>query len=531
MASLSPAKQFNLAKIELVPYSDLFLSSRSTPCFLSVLFVFLLGAQLALYKESFAVKPSADDFIALHQITRGETQGPLTFFKASDLGDYRPLQNLTFFVFGHFSEGHFLLSLRLLHFLSFIFYGSVAFLWIRVLNLNRIGAIAAACVVFFHPLIAGPLAGLDNYSRLVVSAWIWLGALVAYRWSWRSPVGIAMIAVCFTAGLGYMEYAIALIPLALLPSVWRSERRVHALIILASLTAVFSAYFLIRISGLVLTSSGADLLSWNLLAWMRNVATMLFAVLFFGNTIPVVLEPSLPTFAWLTFNVTLVAVAVGYGLWVRYRTDQSYMTTDEIRSPAFSVSRPPPLHFLSAAFAITFFPMLAMKHVSEIYLTPIILGLALLIGLSAQSWTTIIRPLRYAALVFAASQLFIASTTIRAKIAGINDAGERTEAMFHQLLKHLPANRDVKDVAIVFRKADSLDHDGYSVFVTPDEQLIQHGYPDLAVRWFRPDLGIVLHHLIVRDLSQVDFQSYDVVLSWDYLTKEFAPIAQSTRLP
>jgi hypothetical protein len=332
-------------------------------------------------------------------------------------------------------------------------------------------------VSFSFPLIAGPLAGLDNYSRLVVSAWIWLGALVAYRWSWRSPVGTAIITVCFTAGLRYMEYAIALIPLALLPGVWRSERRVHALILFASLTAVFSAYFLIRISGVVLTSSGADLLSWNPVAWLRNAAMMLFSVLFFGNTIPAILEPSSATFAWLTFNVTLVGVAVGYGLWVRYRTNESYMMTDEMLSPAFSVNQPPPLHFLSAAFAITFFPMLVMKHVSEIYLTPMIFALALLIGLSAQSWTTINRTLRYAALVLAASQLFIASTTIRAKIAGINDAGERTEATFHQLMKNLPADRDVKDVAIVFRKEESVHHDGYSVFVTPDDQLIQHGHP------------------------------------------------------
>src|SRR6267143_5300635 len=71
-------------------------STRATPSFLGLLFVLLLGVQLVLYRDSFAAKPSNDDFIALHQVDRGEEEVVWSFFMSSDVGDYRPLQNATF---------------------------------------------------------------------------------------------------------------------------------------------------------------------------------------------------------------------------------------------------------------------------------------------------------------------------------------------------------------------------------------------------------------------------------------------------
>src|SRR2546426_4757894 len=151
-------------------------TTRATPAFLGLLFVLLSCLQLLLYRDSFATKPSNDDFIALHQVDRGEKDGVGSFFTRSDVGDYRPLQNATFWVFGRWSRPHRLISLRILHLLSFVFYAAVALLWVRSLGFSRGGALVAAVVVFLHPTLAGSLAGLDNYSRLVASAWGWLGA-------------------------------------------------------------------------------------------------------------------------------------------------------------------------------------------------------------------------------------------------------------------------------------------------------------------------------------------------------------------
>jgi len=491
-------------------------STRATPLFLSLLFVLLLSVQLLLYRDSFAVKPSSDDFISLYQINRGEKQGVSSFFMASNDGTYRPLQNLTFWLFGRFFERHILLSLRILHFLSSTFYTLVAFLWIRALNFNRVGAIAAAGIVFFHPTLAGVLAGLDNYSRLVVNAWVWLGAWVAYRCGRQPLLAVPLVSLCFAIGLGYMEYAITLIPLAILATAWRVETRrlYYASAMFVSLMAIFSVYFLIRVSGMVATTPGTGYLSLSPLVWVKNTAMMLAAVLFFGNTVPIMLEGSLPRLAWLGWNVTLVALAFAYGLWAGHH--------------GFPIvaNQPSPLRFLGAAFAVTFFPILLMTHVSEIYLPAIILALALLTGLAAHGWTTVSRPLRYVALFLAGSQLFLASNAIRGKVAGINEAGERTDAMMQQLLKHIPNDGETKRVAIVFLKRNAAHSKGYSIFAVPDDQLVQHGYAWFAIRWFRPDQDVALDHLVVADPSDIDLKSYDLVFLWEGSTKQFNPIGE-----
>jgi len=62
--------------------------TRPTRRFLGVLFLAVLSLQLLLYRHSFGVKPSNDDFVALHQVDRGDAEGPSSFFIASDFDDY-----------------------------------------------------------------------------------------------------------------------------------------------------------------------------------------------------------------------------------------------------------------------------------------------------------------------------------------------------------------------------------------------------------------------------------------------------------
>ena len=507
-------------------------SIRATPLFLSFVFLLSLGALLFVYRNSFGVKPSGDDFTALHQVHRGEQEGAWTFFIASDGGDYRPLQNVTFWLFGTFSERHVLLSLRILHFLSFAFYALVAFLWIHALNFSRIGAVAAACVVIFHPVLAGPLAGLDNYTRLVVSALVWLGAWVAYSYANKPLLALPLVSICFVIGLGYMEYAISLIPLAVLATVWRAEKQRFrwAARMLICLIAILTAYFLVRVSGLVVTSSGAGHLSPNPLIWVKNAGMMLASILFFGNTVSIMLGMSLPKIAWLGSNIALVACAVGYGLWVGNRYSVPFVTGYSGTRSAAEANGLIPLQFLGVAFVISFFPMLLMKHISEIYLTPITLPLALLTGLAAHGWTAVSRPFQYVAIFFAISQLLLASNAIQSKVAGVNDAGERADGMIQQVLKHIPNDGQRKKAAIVFLKENVAQSKNYSIFALPDDLLIQAGYATYAVRWFRPNQDIFLDHFVVEDPHDVDLKLFDRVLLWDDSIKQFTPISPTLRI-
>ena len=481
------------------------LSTGATLRFLGLLFVLLLGAQALLYRDSFAVKPSSDDFIALHQVDRGEAEGVWTFFKTSDVADYRPLQNITFWLFGRISRQHLLLSLRILHFVSFIFYSLVAFLWICTLRFHRVGAVVAACVVFLHPTLAGPLAGLDNYTRLVVNAWVWLGAWIAYRFGARRIVAIPLVSLCFAMGLGYMEYALTLIPLAILSTAWPGgSRRVHtAWGMGVALLTVFSVYFFIRTSGMVATTAGTGFLALHPLVWIKNTAMIVAATLFFGNTVPIMQTVSLQGFARLGLNAALVFSALGYGLWTGGRS--------RLRLAAF----------LIAGFVASFFPIVFLSHVSEIYISGVTLALALLAGLSAQGWMTESRPRRYVALCLAGSQLLLAGDAIQGKVAGIVEAGDRTHLLMQRLLDHLPDDMTAGRVAIVFEKRSAVTGRGYSVFALPDDELVPQSASTYAMRWFRPDRNLRLDSLFVEDASRVDLEPYDLVFLWEDSRKTF----------
>ena len=505
-------------------------TTRATPAFLGLLFVLLSCLQLLLYRDSFATKPSNDDFIALHQVDRGEKDGVGSFFSRSDVGDYRPLQNATFWIFGRWSRPHRLISLRILHFSSFVFYAAVALLWVHSLGFSRVDALAAAGVVFLHPTLAGSLAALDNYSRLVVSAWVWLGAWIAGRFGGRLSLSVPLVSFCFIVGLGYMEYAIALIPLAVLTTAWPGgvRRAYHAGVMFVSLGGIFVAYFLLRVSGMVATSAGTSFLALDPRVWAKNFVMILGAVLFSGNTVPIMVERSLPRLAWLGLDVSLVGLALGYGLWAGRRNSLTHAGQDSRSIPAAVTPRPLQTGFLVTAFAVTFFPMLLMGHISEIYLSAVTLGLGLLTGLSARGWTTASRPLRFVALFFAGFQILLAADAIQGKVAGINDAGERADAMMQRLFEHLPDDGAAKRVAIVFLNEEGAASRGYSVFAMPDDQLILPGIGAFAIDWFRPNQNIRLDHLVVRRLSDIRLDSYDLVLAWEGSTRRFIPVARST---
>ncbi len=488
------------------------MSRSATSPFLAGLFLLCSLAQLLLYRDSFDTKPSQDDFISLHQIERGEQQGALTFFRASDVGDYRPLQNLTFWAFGRGAKHRIIPSLRILHFLSFAVYAGVAFLWIYSLRLTRTASIAAALVLFFHPVLAGPLAGLDNYSRFVVSALVWLGAWLTFRLSNTRPLlTIVLVSICLVVGLGYMEYAVGLIPLAVLGMAWRVERRrlLYAAVMGAALAAVLAAYFLVRISGAVSTSSGAGYVSRSPLVWAKNAGIITAATLFFGNTVPVMLTHTRTALAWLGGNVLVTFLALSYGLWIIQRSPERGRIAV---SPVILV----------IALALTLFPVVLMMHISEIYLTQVVLGFALVVGVAAEGWLLAPRLLQLGGGAFAAAELVLAVNAVEHKIAGINEAGQRTDAMMRDLLRRIPAGRDAGRVAMIFAAPDGK---GYSVFSRTDDDLVQTGYATEAFHWFRPEQPIRLDHLVVAKAAEVNLSDYDAAFLWDSAAGAFTRLA------
>jgi hypothetical protein len=260
------------------------------------------------------------------------------------------------------------------------------------------------------------------------------------------------------------------------------------------------------------TSAGGAHLSFNPLVWVKNVGMMLPAVFFFGNTVPVIVEASLFEITWMSLNLLLVVLALGYGLWLSYVSSKPQSS----------------LIFVVAAFPMTFFPMLLLGHISEIYLTAIVLGLALMTGLAVHGWTTVSTPLRYVVLLFAVSQLLLASSAIQNKVAGMNEAGERTAAMMRKLLKQVPNDGHEKRVAIIFLHDDSVRTKSYSIFVMRDDQLLQHS-PTYAIRWFSPDRPVRVDHQVVADPSEVNVKAYDLALLWDSSAKDFTPMVRQER--
>jgi hypothetical protein len=325
-----------------------------------------------------------------------------------------------------------------------------------------------------------------------------------------------------------MEYAVTLLPLAALATIWRDRPRrlLDTGVMLLSLGGVLLVYLFVRshVSGMVSATPGASFLSFHAGEWVRNAAMILASSLFFGDTVPFMIEPSAWRTAWLGANVVLVALAIGIGLWVGAAPLDGGPARDLPRAGSEVSGRPRSSGFALCALVLSLFPVVFMKHISEIYLTTVIVALALLMGLAAEGWTRIRRPLGSVALALAVSQLLFAADAIQAKVADIRSTGERADAMMQQLLGEFANAPEARRVAAVFKVAGAEDGRGYSVFLIPDEHLIMSPFGGAAVRWYRPDLDVQLDPLIVTDPASIDRNLYDLILVWDPASRRFGPI-------
>ena len=225
----------------------------------AVVFFAAFLLQLLCYHEAFRIQPSGDDFILPGQIRIGEATGPLSFFGRSPLADYRPLQSLIYWSVSRTAIEDPFLSIHVLNFASFTFYAAVVAGWTMLLRMSLLGTLCTALLLSLHPILAGPLADLDGFTRLVVSAWVWLGTYFAVRFANDLRRAVPLAAMCLLVGLLFMEYALALMPLAVLGLWWARDRKrfLATTILSAALLSVFVAYYLLRTS--VVGSSTAQL--------------------------------------------------------------------------------------------------------------------------------------------------------------------------------------------------------------------------------------------------------------------------------
>jgi hypothetical protein len=492
--------------------------AQSTDRQLVLMILAVLVTQILVYRPAFGITPWGEDYILAVQGRIGEQRGAWSFFIGSPLADYRPLQALTYWAFGRWQIENPFPLIHILSFAAFSFYAFVFALWIRLCSLPRSGTLCALVVLFLHPVLAGPLADLDGFTRFVVSGWVWLGAYFAFKYADRLSIAIPLTSICFVIGLGFMEYAVALVPLSILAVWWggagRQTRKIRAALALSlTLLVLFAAYYFVRIS--VIGYSDAGRLSFNPVEWARNFVMLSVAVLFMGDTVPVYVQRGGALVA-AAISVTLMSLMLFGGLWLWHRAERDRQGAIHTQGPTAKV-----FPFLVTAMLIPFFPMVFMGHISEIYATPILFVLALLTGFAVAGWAQAPRKYVVAALLVLVFHTVWACVSVRAKVGGVRAASERAGVFTRDLLGKIPSEAHDLRVALVFLDSELPDRP-YSVFAPGDDLFIA---PDVAARaameWLRPGKNIELLHLIVDDKSAVQLEDFDMVLYWNPSNQRF----------
>ena len=111
--------------------------------------------------------------------------------------------------------------------------------------------------------------------------------------------------------------------------------------------------------------------------------------------------------------------------------------------------------------------------------------------------------------------------TIRHKIAGLVEVGERADAQLKQVLTFVPPNAQNKRIMLLFERDELPPRRTYSVFRMGDEILLVH---EPTLEWYRPGHRHVLQSIVVDDPATFDRTGWDVVLMWDAKTQRFSPL-------
>ena len=473
---------------------------------------------LAAYWVSFGVLPASDDFSYINEIHRGNREGVWRFFTRSVTAQtYRPMTSVGIWAFGNLVPGYPTQGVRALHLISAIAYAAAALLWIRAAKLGRAGAIVAIATMLLHPVLPQAVGSIDGFNSLVSSAFLWLGAWYVFTWRDRPIRALVAASLCFVVGVLFKEYAFALVPLSMLTVLcfWRERRVRWALALALALGALLLLVIVVRrytIPPDPLAQGG-----WNYVAAdpvvlaknvVQNAALLAGGLLFFGNSVWAFVNQSPAVLAAVGLSVLAVVALAAWGVVVRFRQSPT-VNGDALHRW---------LAYLLLAFAAASFPAILVNRVSEMYVPPLVLPLALLFGFAADGLRRTRVPARAVATTVAAVLLVSSILTIRAKVAGLVDVGRRADRQLRQILALLPPDARDMRICIRFLAADRRPRDLYAVFRMPDHLLAPHA---VALEWPRPYRNLVLDSDTVSSFAEVDVARCDLALGWDAARQQF----------
>ena len=259
--------------------------------------------------------------------------------------------------------------------------------------------------------------------------------------------------------------------------------------------------------------------------WFENAMLIGVGLLFLGNSIWVYLHQSPAVLAMVGASCLLfvVILAVGILKYLSVNTPSSIPESPEGatgRTKPFSYpSRGRIVLFVLASFALASFPANISIHISEMYLPPVVMSLALLAGLAAEGYRFMPRPLVLA--VAAAGLIGLGTSMVAtvAKIEGLRNVGDRADRELRQMLDYLGPDAHDVHVALLYREDELVPRATFSVYCMGDENLLVH---QVCAEWLRPGKNITLETFIWPS-KDFDRSKYDVVLLWDPHTQRFGP--------
>lgn len=495
-------------------------------------FILVAAAQIALYHEAFGVKLSGDDFSGLTiDIHRANLEGPVALFReTTQAKNYRPLQSFLMWLFARGSMPEPYFAIRVLHVLSMAMYGLTMLLWVRRMRVSKVGAIVALLVMFLHPMLSAPMAGIDGFSSLLAGAFMWLAALAAYEWRDRWWLSAAGAGACLVVGSLIKEYTFAALPLSVwavlvLPSRirWRTVAAVGIVLtgLIVALMAIRPFIVPAGLEGKIPTPHVDPV------QVAKNLGLFAAVPLYFGSTVWVFVQRTPVVLAMFVASCFATIGLLGIGLWRAWRQGMRADQSDEKEAP--TVARW--VVFLLLSFFAATFPANILKHVSEQYAVGLALPLALLAGLAAEGIRRATARFRTLAAMLFAGQIILAATAVLDKVRGIRDCGDRATHQAQELIKLLPPDAHDLYLALVFVEDDTARQRVYSVYTMRDSGLLHPGQRlkwNGTLEWWLPRRGLDFERLVVKSVDDTDLTGFDLALLWHSDSQTFSILKPPT---
>jgi hypothetical protein len=159
-----------------------------------------------------------------------------------------------------------------------------------------------------------------------------------------------------------------------------------------------------------------------------------------------------------------------------------------------------------------------LRH-PEMYVPPMLIPFAMLLVLGLDGWSRFgPRLARYVVTVACGLALLTSVVTIRHKIGGLVQVGDRAEVQFRAMLAHIPPGTKDKKILLLYYPTDMGPRATYSVFMCSDAILL--GQP-VTPEYYRPGDNLRLEAMVSADPDSYDTAGWDYVLIWDAKSATF----------